>query len=218
MKAEDNRFVLTNELKNGALLLSILTAIIYLSGISYRAGYLKSYGLSLSMFPYNFERTLVVGAGTLLLLLCILSLAFGILSSLIRLIKGFRRTRRWVQKIQDFFFSQVLEAFFYVQPRVIQLLFVLLLVFVVIASGSIQLGHMYAVNERKRWINDLKIGDPNSSGELVLVTYQHTSNNTTVQMVGGLIAFSDSYCGIYTEEGVIVIPKERIESAKLLQK
>lgn len=210
MDENSNGFILNREIKNGALILTILSTLLYLNGLAFHWGYLSGYGLSSNMFPLNWERALVMGAGSLLLMALSYAIQIFILLACALLLSSLWRSLRrydWYQRIRHFATRQIdwrIAGFTVPKGFLIfmALMFWLSLLLLITFYYSGKLAQDIARSNRDALKKQLSNG--------TLITY-HDSSGNPAQVNGRIIAESSDFMALYNGSEMLIIPQSRID-------
>jgi hypothetical protein len=85
-----------------------------------------------------------------------------------------------------------------------------------IYERSVQYGINEANSYRLSWTEALTV-DSNESNPISIISFQDSSANTTKEIKGIIFTASEAHYAVYTLDGVLIIPKEKINLIKAVK-
>ena len=190
MTTEPTSETTSSKLLSSTFLVTVASAIIYLQGYTYHIGFLYEFSLNEGLFPYNFQN-LAVHIPLASLTLAIIIAPLYVISS--------------------FFLSKITKHLVGLNTSLVIIALIGALFLAAIPALS---GRNEARRRKDVFVDRLSNTNQKPAkkfDKIVTLRYQNAFKNT-ISLRGFLVASSETYCAIYTANGVTVIPRGRIES------
>lgn len=212
-------------LANSAIILTVITAVLYFHGRNLYGGYLAYWGLGSDLFPISTEDTLMHGvnayvwagvegwiylAGIALFVIALYIVIFLLCYE--RPMALFRRAaktevvnanQKWV----------VAELMTFLERMFLAILAVLL--FILLTGFAHNKGHQIAEDLHKKMVASKPL-TRNQFEKISLVSQDNTGERETVS--GYRLATSSTLCALYTQDGVRVLPIAKVVSMRIAER